>query len=77
MPLVQGEATQEKLVQSVAGQIFVSHSLSLQGIRPWEMMARDLLVLPWVAPVRMNVVNTCIFLFTQDVKTGIGISQEF
>lgn len=77
MPLVQGEATQEKLVQSVAGQIFVSHSLSLQGIRPWEMMARDLLVLPWVAPVTMNVVNTCIFLFTQDVKTGICISQEF
>lgn len=39
------------------------------------MMARDLLVLPWVAPVRMNVVY--IYLFIQDVKTGICISQEF
>lgn len=56
LSLIQGEATQEKLVQSVAGQILDSHSLSSQGIRPWETMARDLLVLPWVAPVRINVV---------------------
>lgn len=74
MPLVQGEVTQEKLVQSVAGQILDSHSLSSQGVRPWEMMARDLLVLPWVAPVRMNV--DYIHLFPQDVKKGTCISQK-
>lgn len=75
LSLIQGEATQEKLVQSVAGQILDSHSLSSQGIRPWEIMARDLLVLPWVAPVRINVVY--IHLFTKDIKTGTCISQIF